>query len=124
MSLVAFINTFIQLRMLLAAPEDPFSLPLESCQSSTAVGWPRSVRCSPVSHRRIAIRVTQRLVESVHCCRQPFSLHLRIAAVYFIGSLDVQKVVSARLVETLEAAYKNHIGYASSFFGDMSKHLL
>ena len=71
--------------LLLRTPEDPLSLPLESCQSSTAVGWPRSVRCSPVSHRRIAIRVTQRLVESVRCYRQPFSLHLRIAVVYFFG---------------------------------------
>ena len=33
-------------------------------------------------------------------------------------------MVSAGLVGAFSAAYKNAIGYVSSFFGDMSEHLL
>ena len=106
--------------LLLPTPKDPLSLPLESFQSSTAVGLGRLAAAqqtitgfrSGLVHKDSpkAFIVTGNLL--------PFT-----SALPSYTSLDIQKVVLAGLVGAFAAAYKNHIGYVSSFFGDMSEHL-
>lgn len=87
----------------LPTPEDPLSLPLESFESSTAVGLGvfaaaqqaiTGFRSGVHKHSPKAFIVTGNLL--------PF-----ISALPSYTSLDVQKVVAARLVETFAAAYKD-----------------
>ena len=89
----------------LPTPEDPLSLPLESFRSSTAVGLGvfttaqeaiTGLRSEVHKDSPKAFIVTGNLL--------PF-----IASLPSYTSFNVQKVVSARLVETFAAAYKNDI---------------
>ena len=99
----------------LPTPEDPLSLPLESFQSSTAVGLGVFAAAQQaITGFRSGVHKDSPKAFIVTVNLLPFTSVLPPCTF-----LDVQKVVSARLVEAFAAAYKNDIRYVSSFFGDM-----
>ena len=97
----------------LPTPEDPLSLPLESFQSSTAVGLGVFTAAQQaITGFRSVVHKDSPKAFIVTGNLLPF-----ISALPLYTSLDVQKVVSARLVETFAAAYKNDIRYVASSYG-------
>jgi NAD(P)-dependent dehydrogenase (short-subunit alcohol dehydrogenase family) len=91
----------------LPTPEDPLSLPLESLQSSTAVGLGVFAAAQQaIAGFRSGVHKDAPKAFIVTGNLLPF-----IAALPSYTSLDIQKVVSARLVETFATAYKNDIRF-------------
>jgi hypothetical protein len=91
----------------LPTPEDPLSLPLESLQSSTAVGLGVFAAAQQaIAGFRSGVHKDAPKAFIVTGNLLPF-----IGALPSYTSLDIQKVVSARLVETFATAYKKDIRY-------------
>lgn len=92
----------------LPTPEDPLSLPLESLQSSTAVGLGVFAAAQQaITGFRSGVHKDSPKAFIVTGNLLPFTAPLPSYI-----SLDIQKVVSARLVETFAAAYsKNDIRF-------------